>query len=187
MDSTKAFWLFPPRLVVLISTIDKEGNENVAPHSEFINLYGNKHFLVAIDKNHDTYKNIKETKEFVVGLPTIKIARAISISGKSFPKGISEFKEANLTPIKAKKVCAPLIKECAANFECKLSKEFTTPEEENLILGEIIHLSYDEKFIKENEEETRLNSPIAMHIYKGRVFTTSKGEIVDTGIDYKKL
>ena len=181
----KAFWLMPPRMVVLVSSVDSLGNENLAPHSEFVKLHTNE-LLVAVEKEHDTYKNILETKEFVVGLPSISIAKAISISGKPFPRGVSEFKHAGLTPVKSKVVKAPSIKECLANFECKLTKQLGFCGGEALFVGEIVDFSIGKAKITD-EEKTRLESEVVLHVYKGRVFTTITGRKVDTGIDYKNL
>ncbi len=186
MEDNKAFWLFPPRFVVLVSTIDSKGNKNLAPHSEFINLYGNKHLLLAVDKSHDTHTNIEETREFVLGLPPISIAKAISISGKSFPKGVSEFEKANLTPTKASKVKAPLIKECLANFECKLERKIENVGDGSLFIGKVIASHYNPKDVTD-EISTRLNSRAALHVYKGKVYTTINKETVDTQINYKEI
>ncbi|MDO8647688.1 MAG: flavin reductase family protein [Candidatus Diapherotrites archaeon] len=180
----KAFWLLPPRPVVLVSTIDKKGNQNVAPHCEFIKLYEGP-FLIAIEKSHDTFKNILETKEFVVSIPTIDIAKKIAITGKPFPKGVSEFEKAGLTPLKASKVKAPLVKECCANFECKLIKELGSVGTESILVGEILCTHY--KKVGPSEEETRLSTKAALHVHKGRIYTTINKETIDTKIDYTKL
>jgi len=186
MELDEALKLFPPRVVVLISTIDAKGNENVAPHSEFVNLYEKDLFLVGIDKKHDTYKNIKETKEFVIALPTIEIANAISICGKPFEKGVSEFVESGLTPTKANKVCAPLIKECIANFECKLHKEIDTGGDGALIIAKVIDVTYDKEKVTD-EVSTRMSGSVVMHVFKGRIYTTIKGNTIDTKIDFKEI
>ncbi|MBU0635696.1 flavin reductase family protein [Candidatus Micrarchaeota archaeon] len=185
MDLEKAFWLFPPRLVVLISTVDKKGNENLAPHSAVIKLYNNQ-FLIGAEKEHDTYRNIIETKEFVLALPTIDLASKIAITAKPFPKGVSEFKEAKLTPLKAQKVTAPLVKECIVNFECKLAKELGTVNGEALLLGSVLTAHYNEKNVT-TEVQTRLSSNVVLHVSKGQVYTTIDGKIVDTKTDYKKV
>jgi len=186
MDLEKALSLFPPRIVVLITTVDKEGNKNVAPHSEFVNLYDNNRFLVGIDKRHDTYKNILETNECVIALPTIDIAESIGICGKSFEKGISEFEKSGLTPIKANKVCAPLIKECIVNFECKLYKEYQTEGTGSILVFDVIDATYDETKISD-EISTRMNNDVALHVSKGKVYTTVKGKLVDTKVNFKEL
>lgn len=185
MDLEKAFWLFPPRLVVLISTVDKKGNENLAPHSAFIKLYNNQ-FLLGVDREHDTYKNIKETREFVVALPTINLAQKIAIAAKPFPRGVSEFKEAGLTPLKAKAVGASLVKECLVNFECKIAKELGNINGETILLGNVITAHYDEKKVTD-EIQTRISGNVALHISKGQFYTTIGGKIIDTKTDYKEI
>jgi len=185
MDFEKACWLLPPRAVVLVSTVDSKGNENLAPHSEFVKLYTDQ-FLLCIEKSHDTYKNIKETGEFVVALPTIEIARETAITGKPFPKGISEFDKANLTPIKAKKVKAPLVKECMANFECRLHNELGTVGSEAILIGNIVETHYDKEKVS-SEAKTRLSSKLLLNVEKGRIYTTISGKPVDTKVDYKKI
>lgn len=185
MPEAKESWLFPPRQVILISTTDMKGNYNVAPHAEFIKLYDDLHFIIAIEDFHDTYANILETGEFVIGLPPINIAKAISITGKPFQKGVSEFEKANLTPLKADKVNAPLIKECIINYECKFEKELGKIGTEAIIVGKVIETHAD-KTLLTNEMETRLNTKAALHVSKGRIFTTINKETIDTEIDYKK-
>jgi len=186
MEENKAFWLFPPRLVVLVSTTDTKGNYNVAPHSEFINLYGNEHLLIASAKNHDTYSNIEEIGEFVIGIPPISIAKAISIAGKPFPKGVSEFEKTGLTPIPSTKIKAPLIKECIVNFECKLEKKIEDVGYGSLFIGKILTTHYNQENITD-EMNTRLNTKATLHVYKGRVYTTTNKETIDTEIDFKKI
>ena len=184
-DLEKALELFPPRIVVLVSTIDKEGVENVAPHAEFVNLYVDDLMMIIVDDTHDTYKNIMQTKEFVIGLPTLKIAKEVAITGKSFSKEIYEFKESNLTPLKAQKVRAPLIKECMANFECILESHYLDKNCRGIIIGKIIAFNYDKKLIKESAIKTRLESNALLHISKGKIYTNMNKEIVDVGFNYK--
>lgn len=180
----KAFWLLPPRPVVLVSTVDRKGNQNVAPHCEFIKLYEGP-LLLAVEKTHDTYKNIQETGEFVVSIPTINLAKKISITGKPFPKGVSEFEKAGLTPLKARKVKAPLVKECCANFECKLIRELGNVSTEKIMLGKIVCAHYES--VKSSEAKTRLSTKAALHVHKGRVYTTINKETIDTKVDYLTL
>ncbi len=184
MEENKAFWLFPPRFVVLVATADKKGSQNLAPHSEFVNLYGNTHLIIAVAKDHDTHANILETKEFVVGIPPITIAKAITICGKTFPKGVSEFEKSGLTPKKADKVKAPLIKECLANFECTLERQIENVGDGSLFIGKVVATHYNEKEVSD-ETNTRLNSKAALHVHKGRIYTTINKETIDTEINYR--
>lgn len=70
-------------------------------------------------ENH-SFEMIRKSKECVINVPTIELVRTAVKIGTSSGSEINKFAEFNLTPIKASKVKAPLIKECYANFECQL-------------------------------------------------------------------
>lgn len=65
---------------------------------------------------------LMESKEFVVNVPTFKMAQKVLFCGRRSGRDHDKFKEALLSPLKAKKVAAPIIKECIAHLECKLVK-----------------------------------------------------------------
>lgn len=70
--------------------------------------------------NH-SFELIKKSKECVINIPTIDlINEVVGIGNTHGREDHNKFEEFNLTPVKAKIVKAPLIKECYANFECKL-------------------------------------------------------------------
>lgn len=181
MALKEALWLFPPRSVILLSTVDAQGRQNLAPYSEFIKTH-NDEFVIALNNERHSLKNIRETGEFVVSIPTLEIAEKTAISAKPFPEGVSEFEKAGLTPEKAGKVKPALVKECIANFECKLEKEFRLNENAVLIVGKIEAFHYAQDLAPE-ELKARLESNALMHVAKGRVYCNAKGETKDTGVD----
>lgn len=63
---------------------------------------------------------IRKSKECVINIPTVDMAKTVVAIGNSTGAEIDKFEEFGLTAVKAKKVKAPLIKECYANLECKL-------------------------------------------------------------------
>ena len=69
--------------------------------------------------NHSFYM-IKQSGECVINIPTVDMIDAIVGIGNSTGVGFDKFKKFRLTAEAAAKVKAPLIKECYANFECKL-------------------------------------------------------------------
>lgn len=69
--------------------------------------------------NH-SYELIRKSKECVINLPTTALTEEVIGIGNSTGAEIDKFEMFGLTPLKAKKVKAPLIKECYANFECKV-------------------------------------------------------------------
>jgi len=60
------------------------------------------------------------------------------VSGREHDK----FKETGLTPLPAKKVKPPIIKECVAHLECKLHNQFTTGDH-TIFVGEIVEAYAD--------------------------------------------
>ncbi len=71
------------------------------------------------DENH-SFQMIRKSKECVINVPTLDIATKVVCIGNSSGREIDKFATFQLTPRPAKKVKAPLIQECYANFECKL-------------------------------------------------------------------
>jgi flavin reductase (DIM6/NTAB) family NADH-FMN oxidoreductase RutF len=71
------------------------------------------------DENH-SFEMIRKSKECVINIPTYDILDKIIGIGNCSGDKIDKFKKFKLTPLAAEKVKAPLIKECYANFECKL-------------------------------------------------------------------
>ncbi len=72
------------------------------------------------DENH-SFKLIKKSKECVINLPTIELANTVVGIGNTTGSDIDKFHKFKLTKVAGSAVAAPLIKECYANFECKLT------------------------------------------------------------------
>lgn len=107
--------------VTLITTVGKDGSTNAAPHSRSAVVdYNPPQILISVRTKHDTYRNIIETKEFIMNIPGTDLIRQIWTAQKHFPYGTSELEEAKLTAFPAEKVRPPRIKECKAYIECRV-------------------------------------------------------------------
>lgn len=71
------------------------------------------------DQNH-SFDMIFKSKECVFNIPTVEIASKVVGIGNCSGRDTDKFAKFQLTALAADKVKAPLIKECFANFECKL-------------------------------------------------------------------
>jgi flavin reductase (DIM6/NTAB) family NADH-FMN oxidoreductase RutF len=69
--------------------------------------------------NH-SFDLIRKSKECVINIPTTELKLHVVGIGNSTGEELDKFETFKLTPQKASKVGAPLIKECYANFECRL-------------------------------------------------------------------
>ena len=187
VDSEQAWQSMPSSYAILVSTIDSKGRENVAPAARFVKISDNPKVVgVCISKGHDTYTNIKETKEFVIAVPDADLARKVWICGKPFPAGVSEFEKAGLKKEKAWKVKPFLVSECPINVECVLEKTISIGEHD-LFIGKVVAMHYDKIIdqLKSHQERKQFINPI---FPLGEAwFRDGKGKVVNTGIDYKKV
>lgn len=137
--------------VYLISTVSKSGVKNIAPYGMVMPVsYNPPIYVVGSDKDRDTYRNIVETEEFVLNIPTTSMLEKVNIAGVKFPAEIDEFEKAELTPIPGLKVKPPLIAECKSHFECKLLSIYEIIDTRVIIIGEVVAVSIDQNlFLKD--------------------------------------
>jgi flavin reductase (DIM6/NTAB) family NADH-FMN oxidoreductase RutF len=69
--------------------------------------------------NH-SFELIRQSGQCVINVPAIELIDKVVGIGNSTGADIDKFAHFGLTPQKARKVKAPLVKECFANFECRL-------------------------------------------------------------------
>ncbi len=132
--------------VIVITTVDNEGNVNGAAFGSYVRVA--PLIMVAVFPGHHTYSNIKETKEFVVNLPGKDQIDSIMVFGKSYPKGVNEIQEAGLTELKSTIVKPPRIKEYKAHIECRFKWEKEVGSH-MLVAGEMLTGSCDEGLLDE--------------------------------------
>ncbi|MEM3730458.1 MAG: flavin reductase family protein [Candidatus Bathyarchaeia archaeon] len=144
-----AFKLLHPMHTVLVSCTGKAGKPNIItlawamPTSITPPLVA-----ISIAPRRHSHTLIEETGDFVVNIPTMDILRQTFFCGIVSGRDHDKFKEAGLTPLPAKKVKAPIIKECVAHLECKLHSKFPTGDH-TIFVGEIIEAYADKEAFKE--------------------------------------
>ena len=74
---------------------------------------------VIAESNH-SFELIRRSRECVINLPTTALTDIVVGIGNSTGAEIDKFNAFGLTAGKARAVKAPLIRECHANFECRL-------------------------------------------------------------------
>lgn len=136
------------RPIVVVSTISKEGVPNAALKTNFMVVSALGEVAFCCFPGHDTHKNIVETGEFVVNLPSEEILEKIMVTAVNFPHNVNEIEKAGLTAIPSEKVKPPRIKECKFHMECKLKWR-----RDNVIVGEVVAASADEDLIECSPEE----------------------------------
>ena len=77
---------------------------------------------VIADGNH-SFEMVRRSGECVINLPTTALTDQVVGIGNSSGAEIDKFEHFGLHADKAEKVQAPLIRECYANFECRLADD----------------------------------------------------------------
>jgi len=136
--------------------------------------------LLAMSIRPERYSHnlILETGEFVVNIPTFELAQKVLFCGRRSGRTHDKFKEASLSPQKAKKVNAPIIGECIAHLKCKLVKTVNTGDH-TLFIGQIVSAYALKSYFKEVYDMTKFNP--CLHLGKN-LFTTCVGESVEPEI-----
>lgn len=138
-----------PVPVVMVSCQGKEGLPNIITVA-WVGTINSEPPMVSISirKERHSHKLIKESKQFVINLPSRKLTLATDLCGVKSGKELDKFKLAKLTPEKASKVNVPLIKECPVNLECVVKKvvELGTHD---LFIAEIVAVNVEESILNE--------------------------------------
>lgn len=150
-----------PLPVVLISTVGKNGVNNIAPWSCLAPILRPlEEVMLASWIKRDTLDNIRDTGEFVLNIPSVDMLKEVMICAKRFPPEVDEFEKSRLKPIKSIKVKAPGIEGALARAECVLVEEISR-EKYSLIIGKVVHLEVkDDCFDKNGDMDIEKAKPL---------------------------
>jgi flavin reductase (DIM6/NTAB) family NADH-FMN oxidoreductase RutF len=146
LDQPRKWWdrLFAPSsCLAMITTVDRDGHVNAASYGTCTRV-NHEPVYIAFTANvgADTVRNVMETGEFVVNLPSFDKTslEAVRVVGLPFARGVSELEKAALTALPSVVVKPPRILECPRHFECKLewTKEWAG---RSMIVGEVVAAS----------------------------------------------
>ena len=165
--------LVVPRPIGWISSLDAKGVANLAPFS-FYNAICLEPPMVVFGLDlkpggqevKDTLRNIEETHEFVVNLPTWGQREALLKTATHAPHGTSEFELAGLGRLPSRLVKPPRVEGAPAHLECRHLQTTVlphpTPNPRNFaILGEVIGVHIDDALIKDGMVDIVSTRPLA--------------------------
>ena len=129
---SKAFALIEPGPVVLVTTNDGQ-KDNVMTITWTMVLDFSASFALTTGPWNYSYAALRKTKECVISVPTVDLIDTAVGVGTCSGKDTDKFEKFGLTRVKARRVRAPLIKECLANIECRV---IDTIERYNIVILE---------------------------------------------------
>lgn len=138
-----------PLPAVLVSVADKQGNRNVFTVAWTGTICSDPAMVsISVRPQRYSYHMIMETGEFVINLTTKELAFATDYCGVKSGRDIDKFKAMRLTPLPAKEVSAPLIKESPVNIECRVTQRIPLGTHD-LFLAQVVAVHADEAYMDE--------------------------------------
>jgi flavin reductase (DIM6/NTAB) family NADH-FMN oxidoreductase RutF len=148
-----------PRPIGWISTIDKDGINNLAPFSYFNMVSSDPPcvmFSTRRDNNQfkDTLNNVLQNSQFVVNLVTMDVVEQMNTTSATVPSDLDEFKLANLTPIDSVFIKPKRVKESPIHLECEMIHHYFMDNNEGggacIVIGKIKTIHIDDAILMEN-------------------------------------
>ena len=157
-----------PRPVGWVTSMSAKGEINLAPYS-FFNAVSDDPPIVMFssDGYKDSLTFVAETKEFVCNLATFDLRSAVVATSASFERGINEMVEAGLVPAASRLVRPPRVAASPAALECKLLQIVPLHGldgralDGHVVIGQVVGVHIDERFIKDGRLDTAAMKPIA--------------------------
>ena len=135
-----------PMPVLMIATYNEDGSVDVM-NAAWGMAYDFKQIKLNISEGHKTTKNIRRTGCFTVALATTETLVESDFFGISSGNTMKDkFERSGMTAVKSEHIDAPIITE----YPVLLNRAPTLLEGEYGVLGEIVNLSVDEKYLDEN-------------------------------------
>lgn len=149
-------WIQPPLATYFISTLDEDGNHNLAPISLGTAVWGEHphgrwFYTIGVQKSRQTNRNLKLNKECVISYLNKSLIRASTIASFPVPYGISEMEICNLTPLPSRKVKPAGIQESYSNLEAKIVDEVEVANT-TIFIAEIAGVSVNKECLEKDKE-----------------------------------
>ncbi len=126
---------------------------------------------VSIRPSRYSHEIISKTKEFVINLPTVALAKQIDLCGVKSGRTTDKFKLSGLTAAPCSKVLAPQVLESPISLECRVLeiKHLGTenePATHDMFLAEVLTVDVDENYLDDNN---------ALHLEKADLLAYAHG------------
>lgn len=117
---SKVYTLLEPGPVTLVTTC-RAGKPNVMTMSWHTMMEFEPPLVGCVISGSYSFETLRKTKECVICIPTVEIAEKVVGCGNTSGATTDKFEKFGLTPLPASRVKAPLIAECFANLECRVT------------------------------------------------------------------
>ena len=157
-----------PRPIGWISTMSRAGALNLAPYSYF-NGFSSAPMIVGFSSEgeKDSQAFASDTGEFVWSMATYELREQMNATAAPLPRGESEFRHAGLQTAPSRLVKPPRVARSPAALECKVTQTIRLTDKDGkdatrvLVLGQVIGIHVDERFVRNGRLDAAAMQPIA--------------------------
>jgi flavin reductase (DIM6/NTAB) family NADH-FMN oxidoreductase RutF len=151
-----------PRPIAFASTIDSQGNRNLAPFSFFNVFSANPPILIfsparsgRTNTTKDTHNNVLEVPEVVINVVTYDMVHQMSLASSPFAADVDEFSKTGFTPIASDTIKPYRVKESPVQMECKVLEVRELGKEGgagNLVICEVLKIHIASHILDDNQQ-----------------------------------
>ena len=157
-----------PRPIGWITSMSASGEINLAPYS-FFNAVSDAPPIVLFSSEgpKDSLVFVEQTREFVCNLATYDLRTAVVETSAQFPRGVNEMEQSGLAPAPSRLVRPPRVAASPCALECKLLQIIDLkdldgkPADRFVVLGQVVGIHIDDRFIKNGRLDTAALQPLA--------------------------
>jgi flavin reductase (DIM6/NTAB) family NADH-FMN oxidoreductase RutF len=147
------YHLLRPSRPVLVTTKNEDGSLNVAPFSWIMPVSSSPPIIAlslkTIPEKQNSLVNIETTQEFGVNIPHMELAGKLIRASFSYPKNTGKFQVVGFTEEEPVSITTQLVRECKANFECKVER-IDCIGDHSLIIANVVAMHYSEEYYSED-------------------------------------
>ena len=156
----KAWKMLGPRVAVLITTLNKDSEPNIAPYS-YVGSISFDPPMVWVGfhngQTRHTYENIQKTKEFVVNVISEDFlepaAKCAEISDRT-----KRLEQVGLELVDSQVVKPPTVKAAKIVLECKYKQELEIGGSHTIVIGEVVSASAEKVNENSNPKHDELKT-----------------------------
>lgn len=148
-----------PRPIAFASTVDRDGNPNLAPFSFFNVFSANPPILIFSPARRvrdntakHTLENVLQTREVVINVVSHAMVQQMSLASTEYDRGVNEFEKAGFTMLPSEVVRPFRVGESPVQIECEVTKVEPLGEAGgagNLIFSKVVRLHIDKAVLTE--------------------------------------
>jgi flavin reductase (DIM6/NTAB) family NADH-FMN oxidoreductase RutF len=159
-------WLFP-KLITIITTLDKQGRINAAPYSHIMQydvMHKRPRMMLGFRQDSHTFENICATRELVINCPSADFLDDMMETARFYPEGVNELEHTRFTTIPSRKVKPPSIAQCPQIAECTVDDIIQLEKSSSIVIANIEAIVVDEGLDEIGREERihKMNLPIGL-------------------------